>query len=98
MAAKEKLVSSTNEYADKVNAAMKKNPHDPSIAALQSAWHSVAQIAKTMENIESELAKAHTAASSLVTTDPMAAIKGGAQVVKEVAAEAIAKVKTECCS
>jgi hypothetical protein len=31
-AAKEKLVASTNDYAEKVNAAMKKNPHDPAIA------------------------------------------------------------------
>ena len=92
-AAKEKLVASTNDYAEKVNAAMKKNPHDPAIAGLQTAWQAVAQIAKSLENIEDELAKAYAAASRLVTSDPLAAIKVGAQVVKDVAQDAIAKVK-----
>ena len=92
-AAKEKLVASTNDYAEKVNAAMKKNPHDPAIAGLQTAWQAVAQIAKSLENIEDELAKAYAAASRLVTSDPLAAIKVGAQVVKDVAQDAVAKVK-----
>ncbi len=92
-AAKEKLVASTNDYAEKVNAAMKKNPHDPAIAGLQTAWQAVAQISKSLENIEDELAKAYAAASRLVTSDPLAAIKVGAQVVKDVAQDAVAKVK-----
>ena len=92
-AAKEKLVASTNDYAEKVNAAMKKNPHDPAIAGLQAAWQAVAQISKSLENIEGELAKAHAAASRLVTSDPLAAIQVGAQAIKEVTADAIAKVK-----
>ena len=70
-AAKEKLVASTNDYAEKVNAAMKKNPHDPAIAGLQTAWQAVAQIAKSLENIEDELAKAYAAASRLVKSDPL---------------------------
>jgi hypothetical protein len=92
-AAKEKLVASTNDYAEKVTAAMKKNPHDPAIAELQTAWQAVAQISKSLENIEDELAKAYAAASRLVKSDPLAAIKVGAQVVKDVAQDAIAKVK-----
>ena len=92
-AAKEKLVASTNDYAEKVNAAMKKNPHDPAIAGLQAAWQAVAQISKSLESIEDELAKAYAAASRLVTSDPLAAIKVGAQVVKDVAHDAVAKVK-----
>ena len=92
-AAKEKLVASTNDYAEKVNAAMKKNPHDPAIAGLQAACQAVAQISKSLENIEDELAKAYAAASRLVKSDPLAAIKVGAQVVKDVAHDAVAKVK-----
>lgn len=71
---------------------MKKNPHDPAVAGLQAAWLSVAQIAKSMETIESELVKAYTAANRLMTNNPLEAIKIGAQAVKEVAAEAYAKV------
>ena len=92
-AAKEKLVASTNDYAEKVTAAMKKNPHDPAIAGLQAAWQAVAQISKSLESIEDELAKAYAAASRLVKSDPLAAIKVGAQVVKDVAQDAVAKVK-----
>lgn len=91
-AAKESLLATTNQYAEKVNAAMKKNPHDPAVAGLQAAWLSVAQIAKSMETIESELVKAYTAANRLMTNNPLEAIKIGAQAVKEVAAEAYAKV------
>lgn len=71
--ADEKLKAAARDYAERVSAAITKNPYDLGNDSLISNWKTVARLSQTLEDIEEELKNVYQVASSLVGDDQTSA-------------------------
>jgi hypothetical protein len=102
--AEEKLKKEVQNYAERVNLAMLKNPSHLGNDALIETWKVVARLAKSMMGIEEELKNIHRIATELTQDDQpsvrdtpaLAAPVAKKQKTKKIdAAVTIVKVKTQ---
>lgn len=83
--ADEKLKSAARDYAERVSAAITKNPYDLGNDSLISNWKTVARLSQTLEDIEEELKNVYQVASGLIGDEQPSA--------RETAVQAAPKAK-----